>query len=58
MMHAKSLVYIFSFETQICVLKNVMNMGNNLPDHIKVRKKCVTLELGEIFPVCNLHFVL
>jgi hypothetical protein len=33
-------------------------MGNKLPDHIKVRKECVILELGEILPVCNIHFVL
>ena len=26
-------------------------MGNKLPDHIKVRKECVILELGEILPV-------
>jgi len=41
MMHAKSLVYIFSFKTQICVLKTVVNMGNKLPDQIKVRKNAL-----------------
>jgi hypothetical protein len=52
--YAVSSVYVFSFEKQIFSLQNVVNMGNKLPNHIKV----VMLELGEILPVCNIHFVL
>jgi hypothetical protein len=33
-------------------------MGNKLPNNIKVGRECVILELGEILPVCNIHFVL
>jgi hypothetical protein len=33
-------------------------MGNELQNHIKVGRECLILELGEIFPVCNIHFVL
>ena len=58
MIHVKSWVYVFSFEKQIFSLKNVANMGNKLPNHIKVGRQCVILELVEILPVCNIHFVM
>jgi hypothetical protein len=32
-------------------------MGNKLPNHIKVGTECVIVELGEILPVCDIHFV-
>jgi len=58
MMHVKSWVDVFSFEKQIFSLKNVVNMGNKLPNHIKVGRQCAILELVEILPVCNIHFVM
>jgi len=47
----KKLGLNFQFWNTNISLKNVVNMGNKLPDHIKVRKECVILELGEILPV-------
>jgi hypothetical protein len=40
------------------LFKNVVNMGNKLPNRIKVGRECVILELGEILPVRNIYFVL
>jgi hypothetical protein len=34
-------------------LKNILNMGNKSPNHIKVITECVISELVEILPVCN-----
>jgi len=39
-------------------LKNAVNLGNKLPNHIKVGRECVILEFGGILPVGNIHFVL
>jgi hypothetical protein len=55
MMHVK-VESVFRFEKYF--LKNVVNMGNKLANHIKVGRECVNVELGKILPVCNIHFVL
>ena len=54
----KKLSLCFQFLNTNIFLKNVVNIGNNLPNHIKVVREYVIVELWEILPVCNIHFVL
>jgi len=54
----KKLSLCFQFWKTNIFFKNVVNMGNKLPNHIKVGRQCVILELVEILPVCNIHFVM